>query len=410
MKRTLLFRVFVLILVLWVFWPVNKKVVKPNVISQQQTSDEVIGTPVKTKPTEETKKPLSGHEIGVKKVTPLQADKSFSYLQLYRDFRFLSTCYMGKTNFQSAKSIAEVKQTRLEQFEESGRQVNIQVSATHLNHYEAHIDRCMPLREKYQNINMADELLTAPTATIKEKQLKQLRNLIQPWDDAWQHLFNVAKGHDNPQSQVILDELKEMKTNWNQQYAHIEVQLIQEETQAYHRTMRALNDQLEQSVDKGSESKEQAWQQVQQLTTKIKSFMQLQDADLFYEASALLNDDRQLRFLNGSVHGRSFKREDLKKLNIQYQKVAEEVMGLTGIINRLNFLSIAPFANQLYLCTTGQDCAPGSALMNHYCLKPEYPTACDKDLMAFFAEDYLSPNQLEDVLNLYDQLVIIYAE
>lgn len=396
-------------LVLWAFWSVNEKVVAPNVISQQPSSEKADEPLLTTDSAKNTDYHLSEDGGSVNKIQSQQADKTFSYMQLYRDFRFLNTCNLGKVDYQSAQSIAQAKQTRLDQFVESGRQVNIEVTATHLNHYEAHLDRCIPMLEKYHDINMAKELLTAPTATKKEEQLKRLRNLIQSWDEAWQHVFNVAKGYDNPEAQSLLNQIAELDQRFNQQYGHIEVQFTQEESRAHYQNIQPLYAQLEQAIKISSESKDEAWQQVQLLKNKLESYMQLQDADLFFEASALLNDDRQLRTLNANVHPLHFKRENLNKFAIPYKKVGEDIKSIIQPMNRLNFAAIAPYANQLYLCATGEDCAPGSTLMSHYCLQPQYPSACEKDLMAFFADDYLSPNQLEDVMNLFDQLVVIYA-
>ncbi|VAW45402.1 hypothetical protein MNBD_GAMMA02-308, partial [hydrothermal vent metagenome] len=398
---------------------------QPNIISQKQ---DTIETSVNQNETSQPNpvKDLQADEnlVEIKVKNPL-SDKAFSYLALYRDIRFLSTCHIGANSLMTANSVKKLKQNRLDKFEESAKQVNIQVSATHLNHYESHLDRCIQLIEKYQDSAMylsqaeqknasiyqymSQQLLTAPTVTVKEQQLKQLRNLNQPWDEAWQQLFNAAKGIISPEALAIKDQLDELDINWRQQYQGVEFEFTEAERNAHYETKKALKAQLEQLTGTNPKVKIQAWEQVQKLTAEIKAFMLLQDADLFFEASALLNDDRQLRFFNGSSHGRNFKRESLERLEIPYIKVAGEVMQLTGQINRLNFLAIAPYANQLYLCTTGQDCAPGSTLMSHYCLKPEYPTACDKDLMAFFVDDYLSPNQLQDVLNLYEQLVFIYA-
>jgi len=119
-----------------------------------------------------------------------------------------------------------------------------------------------------------------------------------------------------------------------------------------------------------------------------------------------------LRFFNGAIHDR-FKNEQLYKLDIPYKKIGNELNLITGPILRLNFLAVSPYANHLYLCTLGQDCTPGSLMMNRYCLGiqelKKNPAACEKDLISFFTEDYLSPNQLQDALNLYEQLVMIYA-
>lgn len=410
MKKKLFVILAVMFLAMWLFSSANKTHTNqksPNIISHVEQPPVIL----KTSPTtnkNQSPQPITSMATPQVQTKP-QKTSTYSYLQLYRDFHRLEICPINKRSLMAANSIKDLKQQLLKSFERYGMQVNQPVSATHLNHYESNLDRCIQLRDKYKGIDMEQQLLSAPTKTEKEKQLQTLRRLIQPWDDVWQHLFNASKGISSPEALAIKKKLDELEAMWRQQFQGSEFEFTEAERNTYFETKKTLQAQLEQLTDINPKTKDQAWQQVQKLTAKIKTYMRLQDPDLFFEASGLLNDDRQLRFFNASTHGRSFKQENLEKLKIPYIKVAEEVNQLTGQISKLNFLAIAPYANQLYLCTLGQDCSPGSTLMNHYCLNTEYPTACEKDLVTFFMDDYLSPNQLQDVLNLHEQLEIIYA-
>lgn len=409
MKRILSFIFLLSLLVLlWPNDPKPKKINKPNTINQQQTPVEVSEKPVQTEPPKKSKKTFPETDNLDFKINLKPADKPFSYLQLYRDFRFLSTCYRPKTKSHSVKSASNAKQNK-QQHREVTVLEKTQSSASYLNQYAVYSDRCDTLHEKYPDTDLTEALLTAPTETEKEQQIQALRRMIQPWYEAWQHLFNAAKGIISPEALVIKAQLDEIETQWKQQFKGAEFTFTDAERNTYFETKKELEAQLNQLITKDPKTKEHAWQQVQNLSNEIKAYMYLQDADLFYEASLLLGERNEWRFFNGSNSGRNFKSENLDRLSIPYQFVSEEVGELTGILNSVNFQAIAPYANQLYLCGTGADCEPGSIIMNHYCFNPEHRAACDKDLLTFFADDYLGPNQFEDVLNLYEYLVVIYA-
>lgn len=409
MKKRLFVVLILTFLALWVFWPKNETVKNqqsPNILTHEDNLPDTLKVPLSKSQVQNQQSKNSFEHSGTEAISD---QTTFSYLQLYRDFRRLEICPLNKKNIWAGISARSVKQQQLKSFEDFGTQNNHPVSATHLNHYETFLNRCIQLTEKYKDIDMTQLLVNAPTITDKEKQLQALRRLIQPWDNAWQHLLNASKGIISPEAVAIKKQLDTLEAGWREQYRNPELVYTETERNMHFETVKALKAQLDQLTGENPQVKEQAWQDVQKLTAQIKAYMRLQDPDLFFEASALLNDDRNFRFLNASIHGNNFKSENLEKLNIPYKKVAEEVNQLTGPISRLNFLGIAPYANLLYLCTLGHDCAPNSIIMDYYCSKAEYPTACEKDLAAFFTDDYLSPNQLQDVINLLEQLGIIYA-
>lgn len=366
MKKRLFVILILTFLALWLYWPKNETVENqqsPNVLTQENNLSDTLKT---HKPKSKIQKQQSKKSFEQSETKAIIDQTTFSYLQLYRDFRRLEICPINNKNKWPGISAQKLKQQRLKSFEDSATQNNHPVSATHLNYYESILDRCVHLSKKYKDVDMAQLLVSAPTETDKEKQLQALRRLIQPWDNAWQHLLNASKGIISPEAVAIKKQLDTLEAGWREQYRNPELVYTETERNMHFETVKALKAQLDQLTGENPQVKEQAWQDVQKLTAQIKAYMRLQDPDLFFEASALLNDDRNFRFLNASIHGNNFKRENLEKLNIPYKKVAEDVNQLTGPISRLNFLAIAPYANLLYLCTLGSDCAPNSIIMDYY--------------------------------------------
>ena len=358
--------------------------------------------------------------------------KEDSYLQLYQDFRLSEFCPFD--HFDKELSLQTIKQQSFTSLEAKNSSHNINSNDAQFEVHEQFIDACYVLHKKYHafapelptnkfgrkqneiNLYLSHLLLTEPTETEKEKQLKNLRSLEPLWDNNWSELMQVAQGktdNNNPEVIAILDQLAEVRAAMQQQNQLKPGEVPNESMMLNLAAVFQLQRQLELLQTWQSEPTGMKLKELQQQAEKIRVFLHLNDADLYFEAMALLNGSRKMRFINADTHLTHFKGDNLEKLGIPYQNEAMLLMSETGVLYSRNFKSLSPYATLLFICTLSQDCGADSITMQMYCLGLDYPKsfpeACNKDLPGFYFEDYLSTNQQQDVAVMFKQMLEIYG-
>lgn len=355
-----------------------------------------------------------------------------TYLQLYRDFRLSENCHAVLVLLAEDPGQGAVKEHMLTALQ--ARSTASPVIEMQHQILDQHIDACLALYERYHSwmpplvvdrhspppngltVYLSEQLSEEVAHTPKEQHIKALRQLIKPWDEAWTQLIQLLESPTNESDPAILalrQEIEALRLSMQQQKALLGEAYTQEMYRQYIEQAVHFSQQIDQLLIYDQAGIDHWNTRIKTLNEQISTFLSMQDPDLYYEASSLLNEDRQMKLLNAQTDNVRFKGQLLTRFPVAYQTLAQSMNLTTGPTEGLNFRGVASFANHLYLCALGQDCGPGSELSNMYCLGNGYhrivSAACDKDLLTFYVEDFLSPNQQTDVFNLFDQLVGIYG-
>jgi|GEM_PF-4647153 len=287
MNRFFLILLAVLIIGWFLFGPIDQKMDQPNIITKTTHSSSVI-------------KPNQKHQLSTLKQNqkPSQTfgeyisyDQSseFSYLGLYKEFRQAEFCLFNSKSIDG-EGINTFKQEQLNRFEQTSEESGQPISVTQIELYQQHLNQCIQLFQKHKDdlnqyesepfwpfrsdlvLLLSDKLLTEPAKTEKEKQLKSLRKLIQPWNDAWQTLINTSKGIVSPEAKQTKEKLDELNYNWQLQTRQTGFEITDEIRSVHWENIKTLREQLKQIVAFDSQAKEQAWQIVLDLVAKIAFF------------------------------------------------------------------------------------------------------------------------------------------
>ncbi|VAW45252.1 hypothetical protein MNBD_GAMMA02-1632, partial [hydrothermal vent metagenome] len=110
--KILLIPVIIVLLLMFQFGSNNEKNNQPNIISQKQDTIETSVNQNETSQPNPVKDLQADENLAKIKVKKPLSDKAFSYLALYRDIRFLSTCHIGANSLMTANSVKKLKQNR----------------------------------------------------------------------------------------------------------------------------------------------------------------------------------------------------------------------------------------------------------------------------------------------------------
>lgn len=428
-----------LLLLLLCWWLLYQPSEPTAPVSSPNTVTRVDHTPIQKKPPTATQKPTitqNQEQANPTEPTPNKAtkDQPQTYLQLYRDFRLAERCRRIFEQLNQHGSSYDFVQAYADRHQ-TGETVNqVTPNGLQLTVYESFVADCLQLEAKvtkdlpmqsqdpsnrkvlWLENHLSEQLLETTANTTKEKALKKLRQLDRPWDEQWQTLIKLSQGTLDDSDPAVLNikqQIEDLRHTNRQQRQLLGDAYTSEILAEFSAKIQALYQQLQTLTQYDTAARNKALDEVNTLTAQISAYLHQQDADLFYEAAALLGDNRNHRMLNSHVGNRHFKGALLHRLAIPYVTTGKQLQQQTGQYGSRNFYAVSPHAHHLLLCSLGEDCSASSAIMQDYCIGISrahgYADACNKDLAAFYFEGFLSPNQQADVLKMFDQLVGIYG-
>ncbi len=419
----------VLLLCWWLFYQPGEPtdpISAPNTVSRiNNVATEKQAASIEN--TTQTAATFSSEPIALPTAASATKQPAQSYLQLYRDLRLAESCAAIFRSLAQYGDSHDFLKDFSERFVTRSADGLTAPTAEQYQQYEQLLADCLQLEDQISRHNpgpptarknrwiedhLATELLVAKATSTKEQSLKKLRQMIEPWNQQWEQMIKLAQGQldeDHPEVLAIRQQMDELKAQRSHQRQLLQDAYTLEMVQAHNRQYQQLHQQLRQLLSFDRPEQQQLLDNINQMADEIRTYLYKNDADLFYEAAALLNHQRGYRFINSN----SNKDHKLARLAIPYQSEAKQLNLTTGPLAKRNFMVVSAYAHHLLLCGMGEACGPGSPIMRSYCLGSgqikAHRQACHKDLTSFYFEDYLSPNQQTDVATMYDQLVNIYG-
>ncbi len=443
MNKALTALFIVLLLALWLTWPINSKVIQP---SQPNTVSFSGDSPKDPKPSQpNTNKPKADSNSTLKDVVVSEpyltkAPKELTYMDVYRMKRLYVQCqdviyavlenenYDAMTRFENnaahfiknqptwpTKSQFLAVERHALKCEALLNQVQA-LDLPQLNNDNNRQSSYLDLREQLT------EFLTAMKPdSSKASRIADVLSLIQVWNQHYQAVLDSSKG-DETQNTVEIERIKAQIKQLRTQVDELSSQIQEPRSNPdlpkklikIRQEIRLLGHQITELKLINPETRNEALAVFEVVNNELFNRLRTQDPDVFFETQLALERNRSLR---GNSFGHSPYKDigtgQFKMPFIEYVSPGDVFKSMVGIGDNELFRLVINYATQLYHCELGADCGPNSRWVNYYCITATpfmNPVSCDLDLLTFYQQHLLNQNQWDDVQTVLNQIRGTYAE
>ncbi len=377
------------------------------------------------------------HEV---KVSAFESNSpsSLSYMTLYRWSRTWRTCKNIK-DYQQQDQWFDASQYLISKMQQNGTLTPNLPTSTQIEALQSHASECLEIQSKLAKIDIPPSnqilgpvlsepfhttkhvmqlLRTYKTTTEKGSKLKQVIDLSHQWVQLFQAVIEVSKGNESTNEvhiEIIIDELKQLRMK--QAMMHSKVSSAENKEQhmsdymALYMSIEKNKKDLQDLMVIDEAERSQALADFSVINKQLFEFLQSPDPDIFYEAHVTLEQNNTLSYFNFSPH-KNLGMRALKRPFIEYVFPEQIIMDTLGLNNPDWFNHLIPYAMQMYLCELGADCGIDSEWGKYHCFQSYTgfnTTSCELDLLSFYQDQLLSPNQHEDVQTVLSAVRDLYA-
>ena len=431
-KRSLVFLILILIILIWQFWPDSDAHGNQQSNAQVNASEEFAAHQQKTNTLGgSTKDWLNKYQFAAQRKDDKATESERSLLQIYREMRTAEEC------FQYYKLAWDKRIPLTPEALIQARLSNAYADTRQIEALSRFLDTCDVLKKSvYQRENLAGEDITANDHHRFVLALKEELNQANPETDEEQQLMTVLDMY--PEFYRLYNEAGRIKSGLPQMHAEVQDELYaelvsigqeladlrkQDGQEAAIELLEQRRDEVlailmeEQPIDleqPGNADDEAAIVAAfVEYTETVKSYLNTQYPEAFEAAYRVLHYASDTRVL---IH-------DLSKMDTyewdkafisEYISPAQQLQQTSKFNhNKVFYLSLSAAIN-LYMCYLGDDCGIDTKYTRRYCLGAQfdtvmYPEACDMDLVSFYTDVLFTQNQQKDVFRLLDLMIDSYA-
>lgn len=430
-KLSVLVLIILIVLVLWLFikQAANTKTQSPNVVSNSnvkvanenhQKSSQVILMEPSEIDIDADALPLAE--------TPA---KKRSYLSVYRDIQIAKECnhfyqenHKEKGHYDFLKVLNNAYRFQVGE--------NLMAPTIQQESMDYFVGNCLTLKDDvFKRANIIEEFpeyqFSYPVLVELKKELKQ----VMPKTKAEQELANAIKFGEEWQKKamnlrkVSLGDFKLAESEREALQAQAltlsdEIAILYQnypidanELSRLEKAIETLHELRFERLPVDPEKLKQAEQSFSSVNSHLLKMTQLGNPDVFSEVMMRMHFNERFD-MSTSILTNNFMFNSFRKIVSSYRPPSQLIKTEAGVLDSVHFDLLIKPAGFLYLCYLGDDCGPNSAMVRTYCLDIDnhhiktYEEACGKNLIDFYSEDYLTPNQWLDVSYLFDVMVSYY--
>lgn len=332
----------------------------------------------------------------------LKIDPMLTYLQAYRNYIFFNKCYgVIKDINNNVSPIIRLKRAASSDFYSLISDSKKQVTALQLQYFSDYSDRC------HSFLDNDDE-----TYTSAYDRLYNLYNEIEPKTNEEKNLatgLELLDKYNNGNIQLQKSKIGTSLLN------EAEINKIKSEI----RTIGASITEYKANPD---------WKTNQQIQIIIKDLTQQISGLRLQLSNNRVIDSEQVKIIDNQVKQLNLEMVDFLKQNnspdililyaryIFYPYGRNNTAIIQGLRHELNIydsylmLSLYDVGIKLTACAMNYPCDDQSEFISDYCIRGSYSSACGKTLEDFYFNEYLGPNQLEDVSKYFNYILEHYAK
>ncbi len=430
-RGTWLVSATVLLILMW-YWlqhkePANNQVI--NVISQTENNSKnhdqsaVVANQI------------TEQNTATKTIEPavlIAATKERTFMAVYRDLNLAESCsHFYIFDHQSEGNYDYL--TPLHAAANYNRGGDGGAPAIQIEALERFYDACLNLKhavfkrsgitEDYPNYDFAYPVIvelrkewrqTQPVTTA-EKQLAQAVMYSTRWQKSMNELNQISMGEfalSHQEREEIRQQVIKISNEIEQLYLQTD-EVDQVAVDLLKKQINTLNINKNQRLNVDAAVRQDALAQFMSITNQLRRHLYTGNPDSFYETIKALELDDNFNLTSADKYSKS-QLQAFKQNTPEYLPPSRHLFELSGMVDVAIYNMLIEPASLLFMCYLGDDCGLDSRHSRKYCLgenehQNSYPEACNKSLVDFYTDDYLSPNQWQDVQELFNLMVTTYA-
>lgn len=406
---------------------------QPNLISQQE--DDHKPTDKKNSSQQPAQKPnVSAFDIIYETPNEPSESSKITYLMVYRIFRNLDSCQSVLYRLSEDQKMSPVSEFS-DRIQKQQKEENpYWPTAKQIRSVVQHAKSCQNMLSQIEALGFNDSanastsfeikdwvrqhLSKMTPMTAKELAIADVLSLSELWQSSFDDVLNTSKGDDRmeqPEVDLLQAQINALESEAAQLSSLDRDMRTQQESDRIHEIwlkIRKLKEQIIQVKKVNLTERNQAIITFESVNALLFKKLHSQDPDVFFEAQTTLEMNQLNHLLFGYAPYKNIGVGSVSLPFIEYVSPGEVIQSILGIQDDSVFAMLINHATKIYHCELGADCGPGgrwSLLYCHVGYGYFYESACDKGLLRFYQDDYLSENQWQDVQHVVNTLRSTYA-